>query len=129
VGEAPELGGFAGLLARVAYAAARGLTAAGPPALVATIILIGLFAALYLLRLVKWDAFRQAAIVLGSGYAAAAAFSAWVSRWTAGTELAYYTWWPILPLTAAAVILICILSSLLSIRRVVVLEPAVVFRG
>ena len=29
----------------------------------------------------------------------------------------------------AAVILICILSSLLSIRRVIVLEPAVVFRG
>ena len=35
----------------------------------------------------------------------------------------------ILPITGAAVVLICILSSLLSIRRVIVLEPAVVFRG
>ena len=38
------------------------------------------------------------------------------------------------PLAAAAdhrraVVLICILSSLLSVRRVIVLEPAVVFRG
>ena len=46
-----------------------------------------------------------------------------------GGELAYYTPWQLLPITAGAVILICILSSLLSVRRVIVLEPAVVFRG
>ncbi|MBV8675768.1 MAG: hypothetical protein JO355_01205, partial [Planctomycetaceae bacterium] len=46
-----------------------------------------------------------------------------------GGELAYYTPWELLPITAAAVVLICILASIVSVRRVVVLEPAVVFRG
>ena len=48
---------------------------------------------------------------------------------TKGGELAFYTHWQLLPITGGAVVLICILSSLLSIRRVMVLEPAVVFRG
>lgn len=46
-----------------------------------------------------------------------------------GGELAFFTWWPVLPVTAVAIVLICILSSILCIRRVIVLEPAVVFRG
>jgi putative ABC transport system permease protein len=37
--------------------------------------------------------------------------------------------WPVLLGTAAAVLLIVVLASLVSIRRVLVLEPAVVFRG
>jgi putative ABC transport system permease protein len=37
--------------------------------------------------------------------------------------------WQILALSAIAVLIICLLSSLLSIRRVLVLEPAIVFRG
>lgn len=37
--------------------------------------------------------------------------------------------WPVLLGTGAAVLLIVLLASLLSIRRVLVLEPAVVFRG
>jgi putative ABC transport system permease protein len=61
----------------------------------------------------------------GMGVGGAALFG-WRIR---GTELAFFTWWPILPITAGAVILICILSSLISIRRVIVLEPAIVFRG
>jgi putative ABC transport system permease protein len=48
---------------------------------------------------------------------------------TKGGELAFYTPWQLLPVTGGAVVLICILASLLSIRRVLVLEPAVVFRG
>ena len=48
---------------------------------------------------------------------------------TAGGELAYFTWWPVLPVAGVAIVLICILSSILCIRKVVVLEPAVVFRG
>jgi putative ABC transport system permease protein len=48
---------------------------------------------------------------------------------TKGTELAFFTPWWLLPITGFAVVLICILSSILSVRRVVVLEPAVVFRG
>ena len=37
--------------------------------------------------------------------------------------------WQILVGTGGAVLLIIVLASLLSIRRVFVLEPAVVFRG
>jgi putative ABC transport system permease protein len=45
------------------------------------------------------------------------------------SELAYYTPWQLLPIAGLAVLLICILASLISVRRVIVLEPAVVFRG
>ncbi len=43
--------------------------------------------------------------------------------------LAFFLPWEVLVLTGVAVLLIAVLSSLLSIRRVVVLEPAVVFQG
>jgi putative ABC transport system permease protein len=43
--------------------------------------------------------------------------------------MAYYMPWQVLVGTGAAVMLIALLASLLSIRRVVVLEPAIVFRG
>ena len=48
----------------------------------------------------------------------------------AGTaeELAFYTPWQLLPTTAVAIVLICVLASLLSVQRVVRLEPAIVFR-
>jgi putative ABC transport system permease protein len=45
-----------------------------------------------------------------------------------GTELAFFTPWQLLPITAAAVVLICILSSFWSLLRVIRLEPAIVFR-
>jgi putative ABC transport system permease protein len=44
-------------------------------------------------------------------------------------ELAFFTPWQLLPITGGAVVLICVLASLLSVRKVMVLEPAVVFRG
>jgi putative ABC transport system permease protein len=44
-------------------------------------------------------------------------------------ELAYFTPWQLLPTTAAAIILICVLASLLSVQRVLRLEPAIVFRS
>jgi putative ABC transport system permease protein len=43
--------------------------------------------------------------------------------------LAFFMPWQILAITGGAVVLIGILSSLLSVRRVMVLEPAIVFRG
>jgi putative ABC transport system permease protein len=43
--------------------------------------------------------------------------------------LAFFLPWQVLAVTAGAVLLIALLSSLLSIRRVLVLEPAVVFQG
>jgi len=45
-----------------------------------------------------------------------------------GTELAFFTPWLLLPITAGAILLICVLSSLVSVQRVVRLEPAIVFR-
>ena len=45
------------------------------------------------------------------------------------SRLAFYMPWQVLVGTAAAVGLIVVLSSLVSIRKVLLLEPAVVFRG
>jgi putative ABC transport system permease protein len=45
------------------------------------------------------------------------------------TELAFYTPWQLLPTTAVAIILICVLASLISVQRVIRLEPAIVFRS
>jgi putative ABC transport system permease protein len=44
-------------------------------------------------------------------------------------KTAFYMPWHVLALTGLAVFLICLLSSLLSIRRVMKVEPALVFRG
>jgi putative ABC transport system permease protein len=74
--------------------------------------------------------FQNAIAIIAGGYLAALVLAAYfMAQPAAGTELAFFTWWPILPITGGAVVLICILSSLISIRRVIVLEPAVVFRG
>jgi putative ABC transport system permease protein len=43
--------------------------------------------------------------------------------------LAFFLPWQVLAITAVAMLLIALFSSLLSIRRVLVLEPAVVFQG
>jgi putative ABC transport system permease protein len=43
--------------------------------------------------------------------------------------LAFFLPWQVLVVTAAAMIVIVLLASLLSIRRVLILEPAVVFQG
>jgi len=48
---------------------------------------------------------------------------------TGHSRLAFFMPWQVPALTAAAVLLIVFLASLLSIRRVLVLDPAVVFRG
>ena len=37
--------------------------------------------------------------------------------------------WQVMVLTGVAVLLIVVLASLVSVRRVLVLEPAIVFRG
>jgi putative ABC transport system permease protein len=63
------------------------------------------------------------------GYGIGVGLAALFGMATQGSELAFYTPWQLLPLTAGAIVVICILSSLLSVRRVLVLEPAIVFRG
>ena len=46
-----------------------------------------------------------------------------------GTEPAFFTPWQLLPITAVAVVFICMIASVLCLLRVVRLEPAIVFRS
>ena len=73
----------------------------------------------------------QALVVGLLGYGIGVGLAAWFGLFNLSrdTELAYYTPWQLPLLTFSAVTLICVLVSLLSIRKVMVLEPAVVFRG
>lgn len=71
----------------------------------------------------------QATVVGLLGYGIGLGLASAFGRLTAGGELAFFTPWQLLPMTAGAIVLICVLSSVLSVRKVMVLEPAVVFRG
>ena len=64
--------------------------------------------------------------------------TAWASGWRrvygivaqrAMPLLAFFLPWQVVAISGAAVLVIALLSSLLSIRRVLVLEPAAVFQG
>ncbi len=101
-----------------------------PEALIALGGLLAVYALLHLGGVIRRATFIQATLVtlLGYGLAFAAAFR-YLLQGVKGTELAFYCWWPVPLVTGVAVILICVLASLVSIRRVIVLEPAVVFRG
>ncbi len=76
----------------------------------------------------------QAAVVGVLGYGIGVGLST-LFGWKAATgwqgqptELAFFTPWQLLPTTAVAIVLICVLASLLSVQRVIRLEPAIVFR-
>ena len=71
----------------------------------------------------------QALVVGLLGYGIGLGLATLFGQSTKGGELAFYTPWQLLPITGCAVIMICILASLVSVRKVIVLEPAVVFRG
>ena len=70
----------------------------------------------------------QATVVGLLGYGIGVGLAALFGWRISGTELAFYTPWQLLPITAGAIVLICVLSSLLSVQRVIRLEPAIVFR-
>ncbi len=131
VGATPELASpFWQTLATLTFWLGRRIVALGPPALVVTLASDAVLILLFVGRRLKWESFRQGFAIVNVSYVATALVAFYYSTiGVNGTELAFYTWWPILPITGIAVVLICILSSLLSIRRVMVLEPAVVFRG
>ena len=63
----------------------------------------------------------------GLGVGAAALFGKLMT--SSGSRLAFFMPWQVLAATAAAVGVIILLSSLVSVYKVLVLEPAVVFRG
>jgi putative ABC transport system permease protein len=64
--------------------------------------------------------------LVGYGVGLAALFG-WWSR--SMTRLSFFMPWQVLAMTAAAVFVIVLVASVLSIRKVLVLDPAVVFRG
>jgi putative ABC transport system permease protein len=79
-----------------------------------------------LLRMILFQALIVGAIGYGLGVGLA---SAWGSILGAHTQIAFKLPWQLLVITAAAVMFICLSAAALSIRKVMKLEPAVVFRS
>lgn len=79
-----------------------------------------------ILLMVLSQALHVGVIGYGVGVGLAAAFGWWSGQ---TTRLSFFMPWQVLALTAAAVFVIVLVASVLSIRKVLVLDPAVVFRG
>lgn len=79
---------------------------------------------LTLVRMVLLQAFVVAALGYGIGVGAAAGFG-WLTR---GSTLAFHLRWELLAFSAVAIFFVAIGSSLLSIRKLLKLDPAIVFR-
>jgi putative ABC transport system permease protein len=71
----------------------------------------------------------QAGVVGMVGYGLGVGMAAISGAASAKSELAFLMPWWLLGVSAAAVTMICIISSLLSIRKVMALEPAIVFKS
>ena len=78
-----------------------------------------------LLRMILLQGMLVGVIGYGLGVGAAS-FIGFMSR---NSELAFKLPWQLLVVTGVAVTLICIFASLISIRKVMKLEPAIVFKG
>ncbi|MBI5213621.1 MAG: FtsX-like permease family protein [Nitrospirae bacterium] len=77
-----------------------------------------------LLGMIVLQALMVGSIGYGLGVGAATAFGKLVKD----TELAFRLPWQLLVITAVAISLICVFAALLSIRKVMKLEPAIVFK-
>ena len=71
----------------------------------------------------------QALIAGGTGYGLGVGGVALWNYLTAGTNVRFLLVWQIPAITAVAVLLVCVVTALLSVRRVIKLEPAVVFKA
>ena len=78
-----------------------------------------------LLGMILLQAFTVGSIGYGLGVGAASLFGYLLGN----TELAFRLPWQLLVISAAAVTIICLFSALISIRKVITLEPAIVFKG
>jgi putative ABC transport system permease protein len=82
---------------------------------------------LTIVAMVLWQALQVGVIGYGVGVGLAALFGQTV---TGGlSRLSFFMPWQVLAITAVAVFVIVLLASLLSIRKVLVVDPAIVFRG
>ena len=79
-----------------------------------------------LLKMILFQALIVGVIGYGLGVGLA---SAWGALLSGRTQIAFYLPWQLLVITAAAVLFICLSAAALSIRKVMKLEPAVVFRS
>lgn len=71
----------------------------------------------------------QALIAGSTGYGLGVGLVALWYSFTSGTNVRFLLVWQIPTITAGAVMLVCLVTALLSIRRVIKLEPAVVFKA
>lgn len=71
----------------------------------------------------------QSAVVGVVGYGLGVGAASLIGALSAKSELAFRLPWQLLILSAGAVVLICIFSALISIHKVMKLEPAIVFKG
>jgi len=71
----------------------------------------------------------QSLIVGVIGYGLGVGLAALFGFASGGSELAFFLPWQLLAVAAGAVLLICMASALLSITKVIRLEPAIVFKG
>jgi putative ABC transport system permease protein len=79
---------------------------------------------------ILWMVLSQALQVGIVGYGVGVGLAALFGVATKGFgRLSFFMPWQVLALTAAAVLVIVLLASLLSIRKVLVVDPAIVFRG
>jgi putative ABC transport system permease protein len=78
-----------------------------------------------LLRMVMLQALVVGSIGYGLGVGGAALFG-WAFR---NTEIAFRMPWQLLAISAASVTLICVLSAYISLRKIMRLEPAIVFKS
>ena len=79
-----------------------------------------------ILLMVLSQALQVGLVGYGVGVGLAALFG-WGSRGL--SRLSFFMPWQVLAITAAAVFVIVLLASLLSIRKVLIVDPAIVFRG
>ena len=71
----------------------------------------------------------QAAIVACIGWGLGVGLASYFGMSMRGTVLAFRMPWQLPVVSACAVVVISMLSALLSMRKVIALEPAVVFKG
>jgi putative ABC transport system permease protein len=79
-----------------------------------------------ILLMVLSQALQVGLVGYGVGVGLAAVFGWWTRT---ASRLSFFMPWQVLAITAAAVFVIVLVASLLSIRKVLVLDPAIVFRG
>jgi putative ABC transport system permease protein len=71
----------------------------------------------------------QAVVVGGIGYGLGVGMVSLIGSLLRDSELAFKMPWQLLLLSAAAITVICMAAALLSMRKVIRLEAAIVFKG